>query len=128
MKNERLTLIAHLLILAGLFLLAVWPLHPAVISWGYNRAGERTLSRALDTPGLSPEARQAEAIEAGYTFQEALAWDPLNARAYANLARVYATWGDAASAARALTRAAALAPNNAEWRSQRDQMLKVNAP
>ncbi len=128
MRNERLNLAAHFLILIGLFLLAVWPLHPAVISWVYNAAGERTLTRALDTPGLPPEARQAEAVAAGYTFQKALAWDPLNAQAYANLARVYTTWGDTPSATRALTRAIALAPNNAEWRNQRDKALETVKP
>ena len=110
MKRDRLRLAVHCLVLAGIVLLVVWPLHPIAISWGYNAAGSRVLRRLQRAPDLPPETRYAQAAQAGQLFQTALAWDPLNHRAYTNLAAVYMVWDDDASAARALARAALLSP------------------
>ena len=110
MNRDRLRLAVHCVILTGIILLVVWPLHPIAISWGYTVAGARVLQRLQRTPDLPQEARYAQATQAGQLFQTALAWDPLNHRAYANLAAVYMVWDDTASAARALARAAILAP------------------
>jgi cytochrome c-type biogenesis protein CcmH/NrfG len=108
MKHERLHLAIHSVILAGIVLLVIWPLHPVVISWGYNAAGSRVLRRLQRAPDLPQETRYAQATQAGQLFQTALAWDPLNRRAYINLAAVYMVWDDVASADRALARAAIL--------------------
>ena len=110
MNRDRLRLAVHCAILAGIILLVVWPLHPIAISWGYTIAGTRVLQRLQRAQDLPQETRYAQATQAGQLFQTALAWDPLNHRAYANLAAVYLVWDDTASAARALARAAILAP------------------
>ncbi|MBN1262575.1 MAG: hypothetical protein JXB35_17975 [Anaerolineae bacterium] len=111
MKRDRLRLAVHCVILAGIVVLAVWPLHPLAISWGYTIAGSRVLRRLQQAPDLAPETRYAQATQAGQLFQTALAWDPLNHRAYANLAAVYMVWDDIPSATRALARAALLSPH-----------------
>lgn len=110
MKRDRLCLAVHCVILAGIVVLAIWPLHPLAISWGYTISGSRVLRRLQNTPDLPPEARYAQATQAGQLFQTALAWDPLNHRAYVKLAAVYMVWGDVPSANRALARAALLSP------------------
>lgn len=110
MKRDRLCLAVHCVILAGIVVLAIWPLHPIAISWGYTIAGSRVLQRLQRTPDLPPETRYAQAVQAGQLFQTALAWDPLNQRAYTNLAAVYMVWNDVPSANRALARAALLSP------------------
>jgi cytochrome c-type biogenesis protein CcmH/NrfG len=110
MKRDRLCLAVHCLILAGIVLLVIWPLHPAALSWGYNAAGSQVLRRLQRSPDLPAETRYAQATQAGQLFQTALAWDPLNHRAYTNLAAVYMVWDDVASANRALARAALLSP------------------
>jgi cytochrome c-type biogenesis protein CcmH/NrfG len=110
MRRNRLCLAVHSVILAGIVLLVIWPLHPIVISWGYTVAGSRVLQRLQRSQDLPQETRYAQATQAGQLFQTALAWDPLNHRAYANLAAVYLVWNDTTSAARALARAAILAP------------------
>lgn len=110
MKRDRLRLAIHSVILAGIVLLVIWPLHPLALSWGYNAAGSRVLRRLQNTPDLPPEARYAQATQAGQLFQTALAWDPLNHRAYTHLAAVYMVWDDVPSANRALARAALLSP------------------
>ncbi|MBN2391228.1 MAG: hypothetical protein JXR84_10910 [Anaerolineae bacterium] len=110
MNRDRLCLAVHGLILAGIVLLVIWPLHPVAISWGYTVAGSYVLQRLEHAQDLLPEARYAQATQAGQLFQTALAWDPLNHSAYANLAAVYMVWDDSTSAARALARVAILAP------------------
>lgn len=110
MKRDRLRLIVHCVILAGIVLLVIWPLHPIAISWGYTIAGTRVLQRLHRAQDLPQETRYAQATRAGLLFQTALAWDPLNHRAYANLAAVYLVWDDTTSADRALARAAVLSP------------------
>jgi len=110
MNRDRLRLAVHCGILAGIVLLVIWPLHPVAISWGYTVAGTRVLQRLARSQDLPQETRYAQATKAGQLFQTALAWDPLNRRAYTNLAAVYMVWDDASSAARALARAALLAP------------------
>jgi len=110
MKRDRLRLAVHCVILAGIVLFVVWPLHPVAMSWGYTVAGTRVLRRLQRAPDLPQEMRYAQAMQAGRLFQTALAWDPLNHRAYANLAAVYMVWDDTTSAARALARAAMLSP------------------
>ncbi len=112
MKRDRLLLVIHCVILAGIVLLVIWPLHPIAISWGYNAAGSRVLRRLQRAPDLPQETRYAQATQAGQLFQTALAWDPLNHRAYANLAAVYMVWDDVPSANRALARAAILSPRS----------------
>ncbi|MBN1656878.1 MAG: hypothetical protein JXA93_00680 [Anaerolineae bacterium] len=108
MNRDRLRLAVHCIILAGIVLLVIWPLHPIVISWGYTVAGSRVLQHLQRAPDLPPEARYAQATQAGQLFQTALAWDPLNHRAYTNLAAVYMVWDDVPSATHALARAALL--------------------
>ena len=110
MNRDRLCLAIHCLILAGIVLLVIWPLHPIAVSWGYNAAGRRVLRRLQRAADLPPETRYAQAAQAGQLFQTALAWDPLNHRAYANLAAVYMVWDDVPSATLALARAALLSP------------------
>ena len=110
MNRDRLRLAAHCGILAGIVLLVIWPLHPVAISWGYTIAGTRVLQRLHHAQDLPQETRYAQATKAGQLFQTALAWDPLNRRAYINLAAVYMVWDDASSAVRAQARAALLAP------------------
>jgi len=110
MKRDPLRLAIHTVILTGIVLLVIWPLHPIAISWGYNAAGSRVLQRLQRTPDLPQETRYAQATQAGQLFQTALAWDPLNHRAYANLAAVYMVWDDIPSATLALARAAILSP------------------
>ena len=110
MQRDRLRLAIHSVILAGIVLLVIWPLHPIAISWGYTVAGSYQLQRLQRAQDLPQEARYAQATQAGQLFQTALAWDPLNHRAYANLAAVYLVWDDTTSAARALARAALLSP------------------
>jgi cytochrome c-type biogenesis protein CcmH/NrfG len=110
MRRDRLRLAVHSVILAGIVLLVIWPLHPIAISWGYTVAGTRVLRRLQRAPDLPPETRYAQATQAGQLFQTALAWDPLNHRAYANLAAVYLVWDDVPSATLALARAAILSP------------------
>lgn len=110
MKRDRLCLAVHCLILAGIVVLAIWPLHPLALSWGYTIAGSRVLRQLQRAPDLPQETRYAQATQAGQLFQTALAWDPLNHRAYTNLAAVYMVWNDVPSANRALARAAILSP------------------
>jgi cytochrome c-type biogenesis protein CcmH/NrfG len=110
MQNDRLRLIVHCTVLAGIILLFIWPLHPLAVSWGYTVAGRSLLRRLQRAPDLSQEARYVQATQAGQLFQTALAWDPLNHRAYINLAAVYMVWEDVPSANLALARAAALSP------------------
>ena len=110
MKRDRLCLAVHCVLLAGIVVLVIWPLHPIAISWGYTVAGSRVLRRLQNTPNLPPEARYAQATQAGQLFQTALAWDPLNHQAYANLAAVYLVWDDVPSAKHAMARAAPLSP------------------
>ncbi|MBN1963879.1 MAG: hypothetical protein JW910_04495 [Anaerolineae bacterium] len=110
MKRDRLCFAVHCVILAGIVLLVIWPLHPIVISWGYTVAGNHVLRRLQRAPDLPQATRYAQAVQAGQLFQTALAWDPLNHRAYTSLAAVYMVWNDGPSAARALARAALLSP------------------
>ncbi|MEJ5312586.1 MAG: hypothetical protein WHX52_22705 [Anaerolineae bacterium] len=110
MKRDRLCFAVHCVILAGIVVLVIWPLHPLVISWGYTVAGSRVLQRLQRTPDLPQETRYAQAAQAGQLFQTALAWDPLNHRAYTQLAAVYMVWNDIPSAAHAEARAAMLSP------------------
>lgn len=112
MKPVTLRGLAHSLILIGIFLVAIWPLHPLVISRWYVADGTRRLNQIQRDTGATSEARYAQATEAGQAFQTALRWDPLNYRAYDGLASLYLMWGDANSAARALARACAMAPRD----------------
>jgi len=112
MKPVRLQWLAHSLILGGIFLMAIWPLHPLVLARWYVADGTRRMNQIQRDAGASSEAQYAQALQAGQAFQTALRWDPLNARAYAGLAEIYRMWGDANSAARALSRACALAPRD----------------
>ena len=114
--TRRLLIIGHLLVTAGLCLILLWPLAPAVIARVCNGLGAVLLKRTLEAPDLPPETRNARLTRAGRWFQKALAWDPLNGRAYANLASVYEAWHDPVSVARALSRAASLMPQNATVR------------
>ncbi len=110
MNRDRLRLIVHCVILAGIVWLVLWPLHPIAVSWGYTIAGSRVLRRLQRAPALPAETRYAQAAQAGQLFQTALAWDPLNHCAYTHLAAVYMVWDDVPSANRALARAALLSP------------------
>ena len=107
---------ARLLVLAGLSLLAFWPLRPYVATLLANNVGSVALNRALLAPDLAPEERVAQAEQAGQSFQAALGWDPLNGAAYYNLATVYDTWQDVSSTARSAARAAVLNPHDASAR------------
>lgn len=112
MKPVTARWVAHSLILAGIFLVAIWPLHPLALSRWYAADGARHLQQMQRDTGAASEAQYALAIQAGQSFQTALRWDPLNARAYDGLAAIYLAWGDADSAARALARACVLAPRD----------------
>jgi cytochrome c-type biogenesis protein CcmH/NrfG len=112
--NRRLLITGHLLVTAGLCLILLWPMAPTVVARVFNGMGAVLLKRTLEAPDLPPETRNARLTRAGRWFQKALAWDPLNGRAYANLATVYEAWHDIPSAARALSRAASLLPQDSD--------------
>jgi tetratricopeptide (TPR) repeat protein len=112
--NRRLLIMGHLLVSAGLCLTLLWPLSPVVVAHVCNGLGTFILNRTLEAADLTAEARNARLTRAGRWFQKALTWDPLNGRAYANLASVYEAWHDIPSAARALSRAASLMPHNGD--------------
>ena len=114
--NRRLLITGHLLVTAGLCLILLWPMAPTAISHTCNGIGAVILRRTLGTSDLPSETRNARLTRAGRWFQKALAWDPLNGRAYANLASVYEAWHDTPSAARALSRAASLLPQDSDVR------------
>jgi tetratricopeptide (TPR) repeat protein len=89
------------------------------VSLVQNNLGSVRLNRALLAEGLTAEA----AVRAGERFQRALAWNPLNGKAYHNLATIYGAWEDEASAAQALSRAAALMPGDAVSRFKHGEAL-----
>ena len=122
-RDERVSLLGRGLILVGLGLLLLWPLRSLIATTVWNNVGSVHLSRALLAPGLEPEERWAWAVKAGQSFQTALAWDPLNGQAYYNLAAIYDGWQDTPSAARALSRAAVLNPQDANTRFKLGQAL-----
>ncbi len=99
-----------LLTLVVLLLISWWPSLMAVVQ---NNLGSLALNRALLAPDLSGEEELTYAVRAGHRFRAALAWDPLIGEAYQNLATIYDVWQDLPSAARALSRAAALLPRDA---------------
>lgn len=105
--------LGRVLIAAGLSLLVFWSLRPLIATVVSNNVGSILLNRALLAPDLGPEERMGWAVQAGRSFQTALAWDPLNGQAYYNLGTVYDLWQDAPSAARALSRATVLNPHDA---------------
>jgi tetratricopeptide (TPR) repeat protein len=111
------------LVVAGLGIIALWLLYPWAATIVANNLGSVLLNRALLTPDLAPEQRTAQAIKAGQTFQNALAWDPLNGQAYYNLAAIYTFWQDGSSANLALSRAAASNPGDACARFKFGQAL-----
>ncbi|NLE44079.1 MAG: tetratricopeptide repeat protein [Chloroflexi bacterium] len=111
-----------LLILIGCALL-LWPARGRVVAAAYNNVGAIYLNRALLTPDSAVDERTTWAVRAGQAFQTALSWDPLSARAYANLGAVYDVWGASEPAARALQRAVALAPDDPRIRFRLGQAL-----
>lgn len=125
-KSEIEYRLGHVLIVAGLALLLLWPLRTTIATVVYNNAGSVLLNRALLAPNLDSEARTEEAVRAGRAFHAALAWDPLDGQAYYNLAAVYALWQDTPSAERAVSRAAALAPRDVEARFAFGQALAAH--
>ena len=114
------------MIVSGFSLLLLWPLRPFVATVVFNNVGSVLLNRALLAPDVEPERRTDRAMSAGRAFQAALAWDPLNGQAYYNLAAVYGLWQDAASVARAVSRAAALNPRDASARFALGQTLAAH--
>jgi tetratricopeptide (TPR) repeat protein len=119
--NRRV--LGQVLVVAGLALLVLWPLRSFVATVVANNVGSVLLNRALLAPELGSGERTAQAVEAGYAFQDALAWDPLNGQAYYNLTTIYDFWGDDSSAERAVARAAALSPGDACARFRLGQAL-----
>jgi tetratricopeptide (TPR) repeat protein len=115
--------VGRVLIVVGLGLLVIWPLRPVLAAVVYNNVGSILLNRALLAPDLEPEKRIDRAVLAGRSYQAALAWDPLNGQAYYNLSAVYDLWHDQPSAARAVSRAAALSPNDVSARFGLGQAL-----
>ena len=67
-------------------------------------------------------------MQAGRSFQTALEWNPLNGYAYYNLDAVYNLWQDYPSASRALSRAAALNPDDVTARFGLAQTLEAMGP
>ncbi len=126
MREGRTLLWGRALILAGLGLPLFWLLRPLAATVVHNNVGSVLLNRALLAPDLGPQQRTARAVEAGQSFQTALAWDPLNGQAYYNLAAVYDLWQDAPSAGRALSRAAVLDPSDISARFRHGQALAAH--
>jgi tetratricopeptide (TPR) repeat protein len=114
-------LIGRALVLVGLAVLVVGVFFPDAVSLVQNNLGSVRLNRALLAEGLTAEEETAlgaalgarEAVRAGERFQRALAWNPLNGKAYQNLATIYGAWGDETASAQAVSRAAALMPGDA---------------
>jgi tetratricopeptide (TPR) repeat protein len=111
------------LVVIGLGLLMVWPLRLVLASAVHNNIGSILLNRALLAPDQEPEERVNRAVQAGRSYQAALAWDPLNGQAYYNLSTVYDLWDDQPSVARAVSRAAMLRPNDISARFRFGQTL-----
>jgi tetratricopeptide (TPR) repeat protein len=123
MRSDRTLLCGYILIAASLGLLVLWPLRSLVATTVYNNVGSVILNRALLAPESAPEERMDRAVQAGQSFQAALAWDPLNDQAYYNLGTVYDLWQDTTSAAHAKSRAAVLNPHDASARFAFGQVL-----
>jgi len=96
------------LILTVLGLLILWLLRPWIATAIYNNVGSVLLNRALLALTLAPEDRTAYALQAGQSFQNALAWDIHNSQAYYNLGTLYDFLGAPPSAMRAWSQAVAL--------------------
>lgn len=94
------------LILTLLGLLILWLLHPWIATVVYNNVGSVLLNRALLALTLAPEDRMTYAVQAGQSFQNALAWDTHNSQAHYNLGTLYDFLGDRPSATRAWSQAA----------------------
>lgn len=112
-----------LLVVVAAGLVLLWLLRPLIATVVCNNLGSLYLNRALLSPDLEPAERTALAVRAGQTFHTALAWEPYNGWAAYNLAAVYELWQDAPSAARTLSRAAALNPGDAGTRFRLGQAL-----
>ena len=116
-RGRIFLLIGRAFVLLGLGVLVGGLFFPDAVSLVENNLGSVRLNRALLAEGLAAEAATAqgatEAVRAGERFQRALAWNPLNGKAYQNLATIYGAWADEASAAQAASRAAALMPGDA---------------
>jgi tetratricopeptide (TPR) repeat protein len=110
--NPRLALLARAALLVTLIALLLVTWWPSLVAALHNNLGSLALNRTLLTPDQTAEEHVAYAARAGQRFQIALAWNPLNGPAYHNLATIYDAWQDYASAARALSRAAALMPRD----------------
>ena len=128
MADHRSPVVSHqsvgrALIVIGLGLLVMWPLRPVAATVVYNNLGSILLNRALLAPDLEPEERTDWAVQAGRSYQAALAWNPLNGQAYYNLSAVYDLWRDQPSAARAVSRAAVLSPSDVSARFGLGQAL-----
>jgi tetratricopeptide (TPR) repeat protein len=104
--------VGRALIVIGFGLLVMWPLRQVLASVVYNNVGSILLNRALLAPDQEQEERMDRAVRAGRSYQAALAWNPLNGQAYYNLSAVYDLWHDQPSAARAVSRAAVLSPDD----------------
>lgn len=76
----------------------------------YTNLGSLAHSRALlRVPGRADDALL---IQAGYRFQEALRWDPVNGRPYHHLGLIYLAWGQKAAAQEALEKAVRWMPTD----------------
>lgn len=129
MLGRRLSSFVHrpeVLILIGLNGLLLWLLYPTIASIVYNNIGSVQMNRALLSPNLEPEQRWDQAVEAGQSFQNALAWDNLNGLAYYNLGGLYGFFGDSDSAFRAWARSAALNPGDPSSRFAFGQALAAH--
>ncbi len=123
MRDDRTFFLGRVLIAVGLGLLFFWPLRPFFMAVVYNNVGSIRLNRTLLAPDLEPDARMDRALQAGQSFQDALAWNPLDGQAYYNLSTLYDSWQDTSSAARALSRAAVLTPHDVSARFGLGQAL-----
>jgi tetratricopeptide (TPR) repeat protein len=123
MRDDGTYFLGRVLIAVGLGLLFLWPLRPFIMAVVHNNVGSILLNRTLLAPDLEPQARMDRALQSAKSFQNALAWDPLNGQATYNLSTLYDSWHDTASASRALSRAAALNPHDVSARFGLGQAL-----